>query len=351
MAWAAVSAAGVGVVGGMLANKGGSQTASSDPWGPQQQYLQHGFGQAKDALQQAQDMGPYTGAFTAGLNPYQSQGYNTVANFAQNQGLPSAQNMVGVGNGMLGLGSQFGANAGAIFNKASQDPTQQVISNAGQYASNPYLDSQITAATRDVSRNLNEQQLPALDMAAAGSGNMNSSRTGVAEALMKRGADDRVADISANMRGNAYQSGLGMAQQQYNAGMSQMMGANGQLLQGGQFGADALGNGINMGYGAGDAMARAGAGFQQQAQSEINGARDQHQYLQNNNLDLLGKYMGIINGNYGGNTTTTTSGNQMAGAMAGAMGGLGLYGQFKGMQSPAAPPAPYLNGGSYNPDN
>jgi hypothetical protein len=355
---ALLGSAAIGALGGG-SGSGGSQQTTSTPWGPQQEYLTHGFGQAKDALTNAQGKGTYAGPYTAGLNPFQTAGYNAVGDFAQNQGMQGANGIFNTGMGMIGLGSQFGANAGDIFNKASQDPTQQIIGNAGQYASNPYLDGQIDAASRDITRNLHEQQLPGLDMTATSTGNMNSSRTGVAQGIMERGAADRIGDISAQMRGNAYQNGLGMAQGQYNTGMSQMLGANGQLLQGGQFGADATSNGVSMGYGAGDAMARAGAGFQSQAQNEINGNRQQFQDQQNQPLDLISKYMQMINGNYGSSSNSSTSGgSKMMGALAGGLGGMGLYGKFQGMQGGQTPstttggsPGYSWVGGGFNPDN
>lgn len=334
MTWGAIGAATVGVVGGALVGGQPSQSvASSDPWVPQQQYLTHGFGQAQDALTKGQNAGDYyTGQRVADLNPWQTQGYSTVGSFAQNQGMGAADSLMKAGQGTINYGAQFGDNAASLYRKLNgADPTQQIIGNAGLYADNPYLDSQIDAASRDVVRNLTEQQLPGLDLAAAGSGNMNSSRTGVAEGIMARGAQDRIGDIAAQMRGNAYLNGLGMSQNQYNTGISQQMLANGQLLSAGDFGRIATDAGLNAGYGAGDAMARAGAGFQTQQQNVLNAQQQAFKDQQTAPLDLVGKYMSIINGNYGG-TNTSSSGGGTAGAVQGAltggMGGLGLYGKF-----------------------
>lgn len=335
MPWGAAIGAGVGllsnVIGGNSAAKAAQATAEINkaPWKGQQPYILGGYEQAQTALNSAMAKGPYSGQYTAGMNPFQTQGYNQVGQFAGNQGVNGANTVLGAGNANIGAATSFGNNAQAMFNHAGQDPTGQILGNAGQYAQNPYLNGQIDAASRDVTRNLNENQLTGLDLSATGSGNMNSSRTGVAQGIMQRGAADRIGDIGATMRGNAYQQGLGMAQSQYNTGVNQMMGANGQLLSAGQFGADQIGNGINLGYGAGDAMARAGAGFQTQDQNVLNGQRQQWQDQQNNGLDLTGKYMGIINGNFasGGSAQLPVS-NPLQGAMSGALGGMALYGQW-----------------------
>lgn len=342
MPWA-VAAAAVSAGGSYLsakeANKGKQNT--NEPWGPQQEYLAHAFEQSKTALGDAQKLGTYLGPRVAGLNPYQTQGYNGVANFATNQGTGTANNLLGFANVALSQGYNFGANANSLYAKAGQDPTQQIIANGAQYAANPYLDGQIDAASRDIVRNFRENQLTGLDQGAAATGNMNSSRTGVAQGILARGAQDRIGDIAATMRGNAYQNGLGMAQSQYNSDLGNQLNANGQLLQSSNFGLNAATQGLNAGYNAYDALTRAGAGFQAHEQNILNGQRDHFKEQQNGQLDLIGKYMSIINGNFG--STSTQSGGVSPGAAAlqggltGAMGGLGLYGKFQGMGNSSQP--------------
>ena len=354
MPWGAVAGA---VIGGVAASSSASKAAKGQkeaaeinkaPWSEQQPYILDAYKNAEGAFNNATAMGNYQGPYTAGMNPMQVQGLNSVGQFAQNQGMTGAQSLYDAGQANLGNVTQFGNNAGSLYAKAGQDPTQQIIGNAGQYAANPYMDSMIDAASRDVTRNLHEQQLPGLDMAAASTGNMNSSRTGVAEGIMQRGAADRIADISANLRGAAYNNGLGMAQNQYNNGMTQQMSANGQLLQAGNFGADAIGNGVSMGYGAGNAMNAAGGVFTAHDQQVIDGNRTQHQYEQNNGLDLVGKYLSSINGNFsGGGASYQAMPSTMDGAMSGALTGIGLAGKLNGMQQAPAPAAGMMGSGTY----
>src|SRR3546814_8743851 len=70
----------------------------------------------------------------------------------------------------------------------------------------------IDANSRDVVRNLNEETLPGIDRQATATGGINSSRAGVAAGIAQRGAEDRIADISSTIRGDAYNRGPSLAQ-------------------------------------------------------------------------------------------------------------------------------------------
>lgn len=332
MPWmGAAIGAGSSLLGGLFGSKGASKTATNAPWSAQQPYLQHGFAAGQTALDSATGMGSYQGPRTAGLNQYQTQGYDGTASFASNQGMGAASGLMQAGQGTLGSGQQFADNAAGLYGHFGQDPTQQITQNAGQYANNPYLDGQIQAAQRDTMRNFSEQQMPGLDNSASASGNMNSSRTGVAQGIMQRGTQDRLGDISSQMRGNAYQNGLGMAQSQYNQNGSQQLNANGQLLSAGNFGRIATDAGLNAGYSANDALTRAGMGYQTQDQNTINGNITGFKDKQNTGLDLVNKYMQGVNGSFGSQTQSQSGGGlggALQGAMTGLSGGLGLYGQY-----------------------
>jgi hypothetical protein len=151
----------------------------------------------------------YQGDLYANMDPLTSQGINASSGFATGAGADAATRTARRGRQYArprrsSLRRPFGA--------ASQDPTKANIAAAGQYADNPFMTGMIDAASRDVTRNLHENQLPGLNDGRDGSGNMNSSRAGVAEGIMRRGAADQIGDIASNMRGSAYQSGLGLAE-------------------------------------------------------------------------------------------------------------------------------------------
>ena len=80
--------------------------------------------------------------------------------------------------------------------------------NVSSYINNDVLEGQIDAASRDIMRNLTESQLTGNASGAAATGNSGSSRRAVMDAIAARGAADRVGDISAAMRGRAYDTGV-----------------------------------------------------------------------------------------------------------------------------------------------
>jgi hypothetical protein len=79
---------------------------------------------------------------------------------------------------------------------AAKDDMQGAI----DYASGDRLDSLTKAAMRDPYRQLTESTLTGIDASASASGNMNSSRAGIADALAQRSYDDRSADVSAGIQ-------------------------------------------------------------------------------------------------------------------------------------------------------
>ena len=74
------------------------------------------------------------------------------------------------------------------------------MQGAIDYASGDRLDSLTKAAMRDPYRQLTESTLTGIDASASASGNMNSSRAGIADALAQRSYDDRSADVSAGIQ-------------------------------------------------------------------------------------------------------------------------------------------------------
>lgn len=133
-----------------------------------------------------------------------SQGTGMALNYAGGAMGGNAQGGIntamGAGQGMASLTGMMGAANNGGFNAA----------NAGQYMNNSLLNGQIDAASRDVVRNLQENQLTGIASNAAGTGNSGSSRAGVMAGIAARGAGDRIGDISASMRGQAYNTGLGI---------------------------------------------------------------------------------------------------------------------------------------------
>lgn len=174
-------------------------------------------------------------AQTAGTN--QALGFATNAMGGNAQG--GISTAMGAGNTMAGNARMGNAAVNAGF-----DPN-----NVGRYIDNNVLAGQIDAAGRDVMRNLNENTLTGIASGAAGTGNSGSTRAGIAAGVAIRGAGDRIGDIAANMRGNAYSQGLGIEANRatQNANMQQQtnMGNQNAFNNMMQFGANVGQNAFN----------------------------------------------------------------------------------------------------------
>ena len=97
-------------------------------------------------------------------------------------------------------------------------------------ADNPYMTGMIDASLRDPTRQLTEERLPGLAAYGAASGNMGSTLRGKSEMKALRGYEDRAADVGAQMRGQAYSQGLGVAERNLDRGM-QSLGLGSQQNQ------------------------------------------------------------------------------------------------------------------------
>ena len=348
--------AGSSIVGGVLGGIGGGSdqktgktNSSVEPWKVQQPYLKTGFSSGAGLYGKYMDAPWYQGQLYAGMNGMQQGAANGAAGFAGGQGMALSQGMINDSQNYLGQTNNYlsAANRMAGYNPA--DPTQQNIQNAGQYADNPYLNGAIDAASRDVTRNLTEDVLPGINRNAAGTGNTNSTRTGIAEGIALRGAQDRLGDISSTIRADAYNSGLNLSEQGRQANM-------GSYLQGQGMGLDALNTAVGRGMDMRnqgmqgtvnmyDLMGRAGDKYQQDQQgyNDANYQRWQGQY--NQPWDLLSRYMGAVGGtNWGSQTqsATTNPGSTMGaiqGALGGASAGYGLYKDFSGLMNSQTQPA------------
>ena len=212
-----------------------------------------------------------------GQEPYLQALYANAANLVGNYGMPNRQ--VADINPMMaeGLGAQFGFATGAgndiytaqLMNSLANTSGFGGAANAAnrmagggaynaptvnglnmdtvrQASDNPYLQSQIDAAAGDVRRNLFEGDLVNNASAAALTGNSASSRRGVMDAIATRSAAGRIADISAQMRGNAYNTGLSIAQQQALANQQAGLGTN-------ALNAGLMGQGANLNFNLGQA--------------------------------------------------------------------------------------------------
>jgi len=292
---------------------GGSTTTTtnenfdSGPSSWQKPYLDDAFNSARSIYSGARDDAYYQGETYAGMSDSAKATLDKLKAYAAGQGLSTAGQLSSIGTSMAGYGSNAADLTSRIAAMASEDPTQANIAAAQKYADNPYLSGIIDANARDVTRNLTENDLPSIDRAASATGNINSSRAGVAAGIARRGAEDRIGDISASLRGNAYSEGLSRAQADRASNMSALGSAANAYTSLAGFGVDALGKGTDAAYGAYDAIGRANAQEQGDRQGQLDADYDKWKGEDERQWDLLSRYANIVAGNQWGQSGTSTS--------------------------------------------
>lgn len=288
---------------------------NKEPWRVQAPYLEDAFRQAKDIYNvQRENIQAYQGDFFADMRPEQFKNVQQALDFTTGlgqdvrnttahaggqmlnlgmdldkaghermmsgdgitgsglqmtqQGFGNAQDGLGIVNNGVGMQQQGFNKIGDAYSQMAdwkvQGGVQSNIDAANQYADNPQFSGMVAAAMRDAQRTVGEDVLPNLYRGASAGGNLNSSRTAISDGLVRRGLAEKSADVSANMRGQAWQQGLQIAEdaRQFDNNASfqklQGLGAMGQAMAG-------VGQGVSqsgLGY-AGVGIDQAGVGLQQ----------------------------------------------------------------------------------------
>jgi hypothetical protein len=316
-----------------------SQTISA-PWTVQQPYLEQAFGGAAGALSSANaNAGSSTyGAptqFVAGATPDQLQTFNSMVNYGLNNGVSGAQ--TSAGNGAVATGQ--GATDTALnnmngFNPAAVNNINSDINAGNSYASGANIPAQVQAAMMAANQEANQVTLPGIDRAAAGSGNVNSSRTGIADGLVQQGLAEQAGSLASQLEANYYNTGAGLQANASAANNSATLANNQQEAQlGGSNESMGLGaltsamNNASTGYG----IASQGGLGQQEANQATNANQLQaYNFGQNSPFQALQNFYNIIgSGQWGGvsntnsNTTYTPSMLQTIGGIMGAVNSLG----------------------------
>lgn len=331
--WGAIIPAAASIVGGLLGSKGSSssQTVNKEPWAAQAPYLTAGFSNAQNLLNQKQNTPWYQGPLTAAWNPTQQAGVDYATGFAQT-GMPAANAAIGAAGTGFGAAGSYVGNAGNAVAAAGTDKTAAILGNAAKFAGSPELQAQIDAAQNDVKRTFQEDTLPGINRTAVAGGNVNSSRTGVAEGIARRGAEDQAAKIAAGMRSDAWNNGLRIAQEQLNTDAKLGLEANSQLGQAWQLGNQSLGAGTQSGIDLASAVGAAGSQINQQQQREIDGERLRWEKNDSRPWEQLNNYWQIVGSKDWGGTDTTTGSSKnsgLEGAISGARTGMDFFKQMR----------------------
>ncbi len=229
MSWGMVGAAGVTAASSLLSKKsgaGGSAAPVTPDWlkgAPQD--VQN---RMKDLLNR-ESLTPEQRV--AAMDPNQLEGINDMFAWGNEGGAGSdiMQSMMG-GTDMYGTGMDF--MSGALGEDAAQNQGIN-MENVMSYINNDVLEGQIDAAGRDITRGFYEIDAPRSRMAQALSGNTGSTRGGIGDAILERGAMDRYGDMSGAMRGRAYGQALGIGANEAAQNAALMAGNQQMRVQGG----------------------------------------------------------------------------------------------------------------------
>ena len=240
------------VIGGVMANKAAKKQASAQDAAMKMQmqgytdarpYIQDMYSGGTDALNASLATGTYQGPNYAGINNMQNTGLNNQFGFGNN-----AYNNA---NSMMNATGGFADNYANLYNTAGQDRTA-TATNYANANSRPLVDR----AMRDSTRMLEEDTLRNIGMGASATGNTNSSRAGIAEAVAGRDYMDRAADVSAGIRSDLMDKSF----REQDASFNNMMNAN-KGMGASYMGAFGMGN-----TGVGN-MINAGGAFQKDDQN------------------------------------------------------------------------------------
>ena len=325
---AAVIGGGLGYLGSRQQSKAqdranAANMASFNQYKP---YVDNNLSGSEDALGGVLNTGAYQGQTYAAPNQFQTGTANTMGNYGTN--------MMNSGNAMMGNTAGFGNNANSLYGQyqgMSEAAQQDRLGNAMNYAS-ANSGGLVDAAMRDDRRNLQENTLTGIDMAAMGSGNMNSSRAGVAEAVANRAYDDRRADVATNIQNSLIDRSLGQQAQQFRDQGSALQGA-GQANQSIQsaygVGMNTLGQGANFGMNAGNSL-------QGYNQANLNDQRQRFEDQRDFELNQRKNYQSGILGKAPdtSNKTEANMNNPYAAALGGGMAGFGFQQEYFPQQTP-----------------
>lgn len=284
------------------------QQAKVEPWVGQQGPLLDAFAQAK-ALNSSTQPG-YTGDFVA--QPTNDQiGVFQQALRSGSENLGATGRMVNYGDNIAQAGvSQGGQAMGGLFGLGTADPTDRMIESAGKFSDNPNISGMVTATMRDANRAVAEQALPGIIQNAAATGNLNSNRRGIAEGIVERGLAEKTADVSANLRGQAYSQGLGLAGDNQNRMLEAFRSAGGLANNATSTGLGAMQGGVQAGLDATNTANLASANLTAAHQAPIDNAFQKDQFARELPWSDLQKFYNIIGGNnWGSNSSGSSSGS------------------------------------------
>jgi len=263
--------------------------------------LKGGQGAFNDVL----NTGYYQGQTLAGTNPFAAGAANTMGGFAP--GVMSS------GFDMFNLGSGFGQNYRDLYDRAQQDSLSGAIDYANENA------GALTDALMSDARRNTQLAMQGNNMSSSGTGNVNSSRAGIADAALNSELARQTAATGETVRNNLIDRKMNADAAAFNRSMD----ANAQL-------ANTYNNALNtMSTGAGFGM-DAGRFLQGEEQNRLNDDRARFEGNRDFGYNMYKDYMSGMLGR-APTTNNTYQPNMVipgAAAMGGAMSGFGFMNQY-----------------------
>jgi len=303
------------VSGSATQQQTGTTSSQTSPWAPQAGALSTAFTDAGSALNQAQNSGVAAPTqYTAGLTPDQIATFQQMIGYGGANPLATQQGNTGTTLANAGTNASTGALTGlGAFNPSATNNTGANIAGGNAYVAGSNIPGQVAADMFGANQEANQVTMPGIDQTAADTGNINSSRTGIADGMVKESLANQAAGLGANLQANAFNTGAGLTSstnQNNNAAiLAALTGEAGAGNATATTGLDAQGNSIANQGTLFNLAAEGGAG--QQAGNQATDTNQQQAYAGSQSNPFLGldNYMNVIgSNNWGSNTTGTTSG-------------------------------------------
>ena len=357
MDWGSIIAAGIGAGAGLL----GSNQEHIGPGDVMPNWIEGDWRQLGGQIAGLQQPKYYPGKSLAPFTPLQRQAMGGINQYSSpgGFGFQTQYEMNKVGDRGRAA-QQRGLNFTNYLGKrgANKFAFPQTTFNAAFSNLMPGLQGSYDAATRDINRDLNWNQLPGINMANVAAGGMGNTKALQGSALAQGMAQDRAADVGAGLYMNAANQALGLAGR---AGLANQASAN--QLDSSRLGAYQGFAGLGLPYldqsyntGMQNLRNRLFVGDLQQGQQQRNIDANMNRWNFNQNIPMqhlqnqLNMVMGTVPNS--GQIGTTTGMSPFQGAVQGLQAGMGLYGMgqengwWGSSLNPVTPPP-----GNYNPQN
>lgn len=294
----------------------------------------------------------FPGQTVAGINPGLDYALNSMYQYGNpnqfgGQQMGNAATAGNIGTNALASSNQFTnwqRRAGPNQFGYGQDVFNQTMGNLM-----PGLQGAYNAATRDINRGLNWNQLPGINMSNVAAGGMGNTKALQGSALAQGMAQDRAADIGSQLWMNAANQAQNAAM---SSGMANLGSANqwrGDIMRGYQgtagTGLPLLNQAFNMGQIGNQNRLQSGVFRQNQQQRNLDAEQARWNYNQNLPMNWYNQQMGALQGSIFGAPVGTNQ-NSLGGFMNTAQGVMGLLSGLGSMpQFPqlgqVAPPQQY----------